>query len=366
MIKEYIVDSINLTDMTLISEGDILNITPNSAYLVPLKDGTTEHIRYVTDRNNVISKLKTFQGVSISNTSELNNDGQDGTNPFITALDIPDDKFIDFTYDTYQGLRVKPKPQYNGIDINKTTNGNVGLKITNKSTGSGAISTIQLSNSDSYETGGLFQYMGPNYFIPLYKNSCLLASFSTMNILSMGATSNGINFMTTGGAFTSATSKLRIAIDGKLFIGTAPMVDNTAVLLSRNSAGQIMSSTTPSLLPISTATQLALDKKQNKLVSIIRKTTDYSLTLDDSGSLIEMNVPIANTLIIPSNSLIPFDIGTKIDVIQYGIGRTSIIPSSGITIRSTNNWNKIGAQYGAVSLIKSNTNEWYLIGNLNA
>jgi hypothetical protein len=97
-----------------------------------------------------------------------------------------------------------------------------------------------------------------------------------------------------------------------------------------------------------------------------RQTASYTLVLSDSNKLVEMNVATANNLTVPLNSSVAFPIGTQIDVIQYGAGQTSIVATGGVTIRSTNSWLKINARYGAVSLIKIATDEWYLIGNLNA
>jgi hypothetical protein len=98
-----------------------------------------------------------------------------------------------------------------------------------------------------------------------------------------------------------------------------------------------------------------------------RQTASYTLVESDANKLIEMNVASANTLTIPSSSTVNFATGSMIDVVQYGAGQTTITSASnGVTIRSANNWVKINARYGAVSLVKVDTDEWYLFGNLNA
>jgi hypothetical protein len=53
-------------------------------------------------------------------------------------------------------------------------------------------------------------------------------------------------------------------------------------------------------------------------------------------------------------------------VSQYGAGQTTIVATSGVTVRSSGGNLKIAAQYVAVSLIKIATNEWYCFGNLSA
>ena len=94
--------------------------------------------------------------------------------------------------------------------------------------------------------------------------------------------------------------------------------------------------------------------------------TTYTLALTDASKMVEMNNASANTVTIPTNASVAFKTGTKIDIIQYGAGVTSITGSAGVTLRTANNWIKINAQYGAATCVKVGTNEWYLFGNLSA
>ena len=104
----------------------------------------------------------------------------------------------------------------------------------------------------------------------------------------------------------------------------------------------------------------------NNLIITSRKTTSYVLALIDASKLVEMNVATDNNLTVPVSTSINFPIGTKIEVVQYGAGQTTFVATVGVTIRSTNNWLKINARYGAVTLTKIATDEWYLWGNLSA
>jgi len=104
----------------------------------------------------------------------------------------------------------------------------------------------------------------------------------------------------------------------------------------------------------------------NVTVTTNRQTASYTLVLADRGKLVEMNVATANNLTIPLNSSVAFPTGTKIDLSQYGAGQTTVVATSGVTIRSTNSWVKLNARYAAATLIKIGTDEWYLFGNLNA
>jgi hypothetical protein len=98
----------------------------------------------------------------------------------------------------------------------------------------------------------------------------------------------------------------------------------------------------------------------------VRKTASYTLALGDECEVVEMNVATANTVTVPTNTTAAFAVGAQITVTQYGAGQTTIAGAVGVTLRSTNNWLKISAQYGSATLVKVATNEWYVIGNLSA
>jgi hypothetical protein len=118
--------------------------------------------------------------------------------------------------------------------------------------------------------------------------------------------------------------------------------------------------------PVSTATQTALDTKTNKLITTNRQTASYTLVLADADKLVEMNVATANNLTIPLNSSVAFSIGTQILLAQYGAGQTTIVPTSGVTVRSNGAKLKLNVQYSGATLIKIGTDEWYLFGDIVA
>jgi len=116
--------------------------------------------------------------------------------------------------------------------------------------------------------------------------------------------------------------------------------------------------------PVSTATQTALDAKTNKLVVTNRQTASYTLVLSDADKLVEMNVGSANNLTVPLNSSVAFSTGTQILLAQYGAGQTTIVATSGVTIRSNGAKLKLNAQYSGATLVKIAENEWYLFGDI--
>ena len=105
--------------------------------------------------------------------------------------------------------------------------------------------------------------------------------------------------------------------------------------------------------------------KADKLLETNRQTASYILVLGDADKIIEMNVGSANNLTVPPNSDVAFSVGTQILVSQYGTGQTTIVPGSGVTLRSEAGMLDIRDQYAGVALLKIATDEWYVFGALS-
>ena len=75
-------------------------------------------------------------------------------------------------------------------------------------------------------------------------------------------------------------------------------------------------------------------------------------------------VNAAAVITIPTNATAAFPIGTHIDFIQTGSGEVSFTPASGVSLLSEGSKTKINAQYQAVTLIKTGTDIWVLVGAL--
>jgi sporulation protein YlmC with PRC-barrel domain len=101
--------------------------------------------------------------------------------------------------------------------------------------------------------------------------------------------------------------------------------------------------------------------------TIDTKTTDYPLVLTDKNKFIKMSVASSpNTVTVPTNASVEFPIGSQIHIIQYGTGKTQIIPVSGtVTIYSTPGA-YLRAQFSSATLLKCDTNIWMLMGDLSA
>ena len=105
-------------------------------------------------------------------------------------------------------------------------------------------------------------------------------------------------------------------------------------------------------------------------VDLDRKTADYTLALTDAGKVIEINSGSDENVTIPpygtGGGQVAFPMGTQIVIVRLGAGAVTIVEGSGVTTRSDGDKNKIKSQYSSCVLIKHETNEWYVLGNLDS
>ena len=99
--------------------------------------------------------------------------------------------------------------------------------------------------------------------------------------------------------------------------------------------------------------------------------TTYTFVLaDGSGAggnpLVTASNSSPQTYTVPPNSSVAFPIGTQIDLMQQGAGKVTLAQGSGVTIHSKAGNLSISAQYVGVSLIKTATDTWTLLGDLIA
>lgn len=93
------------------------------------------------------------------------------------------------------------------------------------------------------------------------------------------------------------------------------------------------------------------------------KTASYTAAMVDRGTVVEMNVAGANNFTVPPNSSVAFDVGTVIQVHQYGAGATTIVAGAGVTLRSPSTL-VLRTQYATAVLRKRATDEWIVSGDL--
>ena len=98
--------------------------------------------------------------------------------------------------------------------------------------------------------------------------------------------------------------------------------------------------------------------------------TTYTFVLADADNkLVTASNASAQTYSIPTNATTAFPIGTQINLIQIGAGQvtvqaatsgTTTVVSTGATAAAP----KCRAQYSAITLVKRDTDSWYVIGDI--
>jgi len=90
--------------------------------------------------------------------------------------------------------------------------------------------------------------------------------------------------------------------------------------------------------------------------------TTINLALTDASTLMILTATTAISVIVPTNALVPFPIGTQIDVLRADIGEVTF--SGSVSFGSKDGNMRINGRWVAVSLIKTGTDSWILLGDL--
>jgi hypothetical protein len=147
--------------------------------------------------------------------------------------------------------------------------------------------------------------------------------------------------------------------------GTIELASNKELLIngSAGTSGQVLTSQgvdTPPIWADASGTQNLMNIVP-QIASYILLDTDFDITQDTS---IEMDVAIANTLDINATLLTSVPIGSKINVIQYGVGQTQITVTAGAVLLSAGGADKLANQYSAATIVKRSATEFYLFGDI--
>ena len=311
-----------------ISELTTITTVDNAADLFPIVDTSATETKKITP-----TALKTALSLNaVDNTSDANKPISSATQ---TALDAKQDTLVSAT---------------NIKTINSTTilgSGNISVAPATAINAT-AIATGVVDNTE-------FEYLnGVTSAIQTQIDSKQATLVSATNI----KTINSTTLLGSGNIAVEPTITATTSADYYRGDKTFATLNKTAVALGN------VDNTSDANKPVSTAQQTALDLKTNKLIVANRQTASYTLVLGDADKLVEMNVGSANNLTVPLNSSVAFATGTQILLAQYGAGQTTIVATSGVTVRSNGAKLKLNVQYSGATLIKIDTNEWYLFGDI--
>ena len=115
-----------------------------------------------------------------------------------------------------------------------------------------------------------------------------------------------------------------------------------------------------------TATALTAGSVVAPLAINAQTGTTYTFVAADAGKLVTASNGSAQTYTVPPNSSVAFDVGTAITIIGIGSGKVTLAQGSGVTINSKDGDKAIDGQHASVTVIKTATDTWQLIGALQA
>lgn len=135
----------------------------------------------------------------------------------------------------------------------------------------------------------------------------------------------------------------------------------------RNLAATEVAATTVKYGAGALSVETEIDKKTPELYTFTTdSTTARTLALSDKFGSLKFTSASATTVTVPANADVAFPTGSYVELYQFGAGQVTVSPASGVTIRSTDSQVKLRTQYSSAVLIKVDTNEWLLTGDLTA
>jgi hypothetical protein len=93
--------------------------------------------------------------------------------------------------------------------------------------------------------------------------------------------------------------------------------------------------------------------------------TTYTLALTDASRVVTLSNAAGITLTVPPNSSVAFPVGTRIVIAQRGAGQVTVAQGSGVTVNTAETL-KLADQFAYAELVKHATDEWDLVGRLEA
>ena len=110
-----------------------------------------------------------------------------------------------------------------------------------------------------------------------------------------------------------------------------------------------------------------LDAVATAMIAINAQTgTTYTTVLSDDGKLITCSNAASISVTVPPNSSVAYGIGTQLNFAQLGVGQVTITAGAGVTLNSSGAKLKLKDQYAVATCVKTDTNTWFVVGNLSA
>ena len=107
---------------------------------------------------------------------------------------------------------------------------------------------------------------------------------------------------------------------------------------------------------------------QDSVPTTVRTSTatTTNIILADKNGVVITNTSSATDVRIPTNAGAAFSIGTKITIIQEGSGTVTVVGTAGVTLQSSQGHDRLSHQYSVATVVKTDTDTWYLYGDIKA
>jgi hypothetical protein len=223
------------------------------------------------------------------------------------------------------------------------------------STGSGA---VVLATSPTLTTPNIGAATGTSF------NS--ITGLSSTNPAALGAVAVGTGTTTARADHVHPTTGLGLTASGLNQFASTTSSQLAGVISDETGSGALVFGTSPTITGGTFADAII----RQTLLTPTFTTNAYTLVLTDQGDiLLASNGATAGTINIPTNASVAFPIGTQITIIQTGAGQltiqattpgTTTVASTGATATAP----KLRVQNASATLIKTNTDAWYVVGDI--
>jgi len=215
---------------------------------------------------------------------------------------------------------------------------------------------------------GMVSYLQDTNSLEVYDGSDWVGATGDITALTAGT---GITITSNTGPIPTVAINTAVTAD----LTTAQTLTNktltTPVISSITNTGTLtLPTSTDTLVGRATTDTLTNKTLTSPVVSLATnaQTATYTAVLTDASKLVTMSVATANDFLIPTNANVAFPVGTVINVVQIGAGKTTIkaVTSGTTTISSTASVDPdLRAQFSAASCVKVATDTWYIFGDIS-
>jgi hypothetical protein len=146
---------------------------------------------------------------------------------------------------------------------------------------------------------------------------------------------------------------------------TAPVIStisNSGTVTIPTGTDTLVARTSTDTLTNKTLTSPTINDARQNITLNAQTGTTYTPVLTDNGRLVTLSNASAITLTVPTNASVAYATGAIINIQQIGAGQVTVTGDTGVTVNGTGT--KTRAQWSAASLIKTATDTWTLIGDL--